>query len=225
MTDLVLTVQGSARAELDPERATLRFTVAADGPDRAPVVTTVAASLATVSETIGSRHSGGAVVTWSIDQLAVSAQRPWTTDGTPAALVHRASASGRVVLESAEQTAELVDALAADPLVTIDALEWTLTDASLARAQTEVRTLAVADAVAKAVVLAAAVGRPGVDAVALADPGMLDGSSGGSGPQPRFEKSMAMAMDAGGSGGFSLRPQLIVIDVAVDARFVAHAAG
>ncbi len=223
MTDLILTVQGTARAELDPERATLRFTVAADGPDRAPVVDAVTASLAAASEVIGSRHKAGAIVDWSVDQLSVTAQRPWTNDGTQAPLVHRASASGRAVLETAAAAAELVDTLAADSAVTIDSLEWSLTDASLARAQSDVRTHAVADALGKAEVLAAAVGRTSVDAVALADPGMLDGSGGGVGPQPRFEKAMAMSMDAGGTG-FSLRPQPIVIDVAVDGRFVARPA-
>jgi uncharacterized protein YggE len=222
MTDLVLTVQGSAHAELDPERATLRFTVAADGPDRSPVVETVTASLASVSDTIGSRATDGAIESWSIDTLSVSAQRPWTNDGTQAALVHRASASGRAVLESPDHAAELVDALAANPLVTIDAVGWSLTDSSLATAQADVRTLAVEDARAKAIVLAVAAGRADVTVIALADPGMLDGSATGPGPQPRFEKAMAMAMDAGGSGGFSLRPQPIVIDVAVDARFVAR---
>ncbi len=222
MTDLILTVQGTARAELDPERATLRFTVTADGPDREPVVKAVTASLAAARELMGSRHGAGSIVSWSIDQLSVTSHRPWTNDGTQAPLVHQASASGRAVLETADSAAELVDALAADSAVTIDSFEWSLTDASLARAHADARTLAVADAVSKAHVLATAVGRAGVDAVALADPGMLDGSSGGVGPQPRLERAMAMSMDARNPGGFSLRPQPLIIDVAVDARFVAR---
>lgn len=226
MTDLILTVQGTARAELEPERATVRFTVAADGPHRGPVVDSVTASLSSAGAALAARHDAqnGPLIAWSVDQLGVTAQRPWTNDGTQAALVHRASASGRAVLSTPIAAAELVDTLAVDPLVTIDAVEWSLTDPALARSQSEVRTRAVADALGKAVVLAAAVGRPGIDAIALADPGMLDGSGGGTGPQPRFEKSMAMAMDAGGAGGFSLRPQPIIIDVAVDARFIARPA-
>ncbi len=226
MTDLILTVQGSARIELAPELATVRFTVAADGPDRAPIIESVTASLGCASTTVAGRHDAeqGPVVEWSVDQLCISAQRPWTNDGTQAALVHRASASGRAVLSSPEATAELVDALITDALVTIDAVEWSLTDATLARTHREVRALAVVAAVDKAEVLAAAVGRSGVDAIAIADPGMLDGSSGTNGPQPRFEKAMSMAMDSGAGGGFSLRPQPIVIDVAADARFIAHPA-
>lgn len=223
MTDLVITVQGSARAELEPERGTLRFTIASDGPDRASVVATVTASLDATAALIAARHAApaGSLVSWSIDQLTVSAQRPWTNDGTQAALVHRASATGRAELTSPAAAAELADDLAADPLVMIDAVEWSLTDDTLARTQAEVRTRAVDEALGKAEVLAAAVSRPEVEALALADPGMLDGSTGPAAP-PRFERAMAMAMDAG--PGFSLRPQPIIIEVAVDARFRARAA-
>jgi hypothetical protein len=49
---------------------------------------------------------------------------------------------------------------------------------------------------------------------------MLDGGGTGGGPQPRFEKAMAMAADMG--GGFSLQPQPIVVESAVDARFSAE---
>lgn len=223
MTPLTLTVQGSARLELTPERATVRFTVAADGPERAAVVDTVTTTLAAVSTLVGDRHDPetGPVLEWSADQVSVSAQRPWTNDGSQAPLVHRASASGRATLTAdAATVAELVDALSAHPSVTIDGLEWSLTDARLASARTEARTLAVGDALGRAQVLAAAVGRSEVVAVALADPGMLDDAAPGPSPMPRAEKMMAMAMDTGG-GGFALRPQPIVIEVAVDARFSA----
>ncbi|MBY0396140.1 MAG: SIMPL domain-containing protein [Thermoleophilia bacterium] len=222
LTPLTLTVQGSALIELESERAVLRFSVAADGPERVAVVDTVTEALSTVSTLIGDRHdaASGPVLDWSADQLAVSAQRPWTTDGSQAPLVHRASASGRATLAAdAANVAELVDALSAHPSVTIDGLEWSLTDARLAAARSEARTLAVGDAVGRAQVLAAAVGRSEVVAVALADPGMLDGAAPGPMPMPRAEKAMTMAMDSG--GGFALRPQPIVIEVAVDARFSA----
>lgn len=223
MTPLTLTVQGSARLELAPERAVLRFSVAADGPERSAVVDTVTAALAAVSTLVGDRHDPetGPALDWSADQVSVSAQRPWTNDGSQAPLVHRASASGRATLAAdAATVAELVDALSAHPSVTIDGLEWSLTDARLASARTEARTLAVGDALGRAQVLAAAVGRSEVVAVALADPGMLDGAAPGPSPMPRAEKMMAMAMDTG-DGGFALRPQPIVIEVAVDARFSA----
>jgi uncharacterized protein YggE len=171
-------------------------------------------------------QSHGPALDWSVDQLTVTAQRPWTNDGSQAAVVHRAAAMGRAVAGSEASpvdpvaVAAVVDALAAEPLAAIDGVEWTLTDASLARARASVRQGAVADALEAAETLASAVGRPRIRVVALADPGMLDGGGTGGGPQPRFEKAMAMAADMG--GGFSLQPQPIVVESAVDARFSAE---
>ena len=75
----------------------------------------------------------------------------------------------------------------------------------------------VADALEAAETLASAVGRPSIQVTALADPGMLDGGGSGGGPQPRFETAMAADM----GGGFTLQPQPIVVEAAVDARFSA----
>lgn len=74
---------------------------------------------------------------------------------------------------------DLVDALAAHESAAIDSLEWSLTDARLAHERAEVRTAAVAEALAKAESLAAAIGFDTVTAVALADAGMLDGGGAG----------------------------------------------
>ncbi len=224
MTALTLTVRGTARAELAPERATVRFTVASDGTDRDAVLEAARTALTRATAVLQS-HAAGATapraLEWSVDQLSISAQRPWTNDGSQAPIVHRASAQGRaVVAGDAAAAADLVDALAADALVTIDGIEWSLTDASLAKARAEVRQRAVADALEAAETLASAVGRPSIRVTALADPGMLDGGGDPGAPQPRFEKAMAFAADAG--GGFTLQPQPIIVEFAVDARFAAE---
>lgn len=220
MTALTLTVRGSARAELAPERATVRFTVASDGPERDAVLEAARGALTRTTAAL-ELHGSGTALEWSVDQLAVSAQRPWTNDGSQAPIVHRASAQGRAVVPGdGAAAAALVDALAADALVTVDGVEWSLNDASLAAARADVRARAVADALEAAETLASAVGRPSIRVTALADPGMLDGGGSGGGPQPRFEKAMAMASDMG--GGFTLQPQPIVVEAAVDARFSAE---
>ena len=227
MTALTLTVRGSARAELAPERATVRFTVSADGAERDAMLEAARTALARTTAALESHAAATAASTtptaaleWSVDQLAVSAQRPWTNDGSQAPLVHRASAQGRAVVPGdGAAAAALVDALAADALVTIDGVEWSLTEATAARARADVRARAVADALEAAETLASAVGRPSIQVTALADPGMLDGGGSGGGPQPRFEKAMAMAADMG--GGFTLQPQPIVVEASVDARFSA----
>jgi uncharacterized protein YggE len=224
MTALTLTVRGSARAELAPERATVRFTVASDGPKRDAVLEAARSALTRTTEALAS-HTAGATapgtLEWSVDQLGVSAQRPWTNDGRQAPIVHRASAQGRAVVGGdAAAAAALVDALAADALVTIDGIEWSLTEATAAQARADVRARAVADALEAAETLASAVGRASIRVTALADPGMLDGGGDGGAPQPRFENAMAFAADAG--GGFTLQPQPIIVEFAVDARLIAE---
>jgi len=106
-----------------------------------------------------------------------------------------------------DAVAEIVDHLAAHELVAIDGLEWTLTDARLEIERHRALARAVAAARAKA--------------EALADPGMLDGSGGGVAPMPRLERAMAMSAQHDGTG-FSLRPEPIIIELAVDARFSAR---
>ena len=225
--ETVITVQGAAWADVEPEQCILRFTIATDGPERAPVVERVTASLDAVSATIAALQDAGPVTRWSSDRVHISAQRPWNNDGTPTPLMHHASVSGLAVVSDVHAVADLVDALAVHETVAIDSLEWSLTDARLAHERSEVRTRAVADALEKAEVLTAAIGLGSATAVALADPGMLDGGGSGGGPgggpSPRMEKSMMMAMDArGGGGSLPLRPEPIRVEAAFDARFTAR---
>lgn len=223
MSETVITVQGSARSELPPEQAVLRFTISADGPERGPVLQSVTTTVDSVSASLAALHGdGGPVSRWSTDRVSVASHRPWTNDGTLAPLVHQASASGRVTIGMIDAVSEIVDALAAHEHLAIESLEWSLTDARLELEQRDVRARAVAAARAKAEVLAESAGLASVTPLALADPGMLDGSGGGPVPMPHLERAMAMAAMPHGDAGFSLRAEPIVIDVAVDARFSAR---
>lgn len=222
MSETIITVHGSARSELRPERAIVRFTVAADGPERASVVASVTDASTAIAAVIDARFDAqaGPVTAWSADRVAVTSHRPWTNDGSTAALVHRASVSGQATVSEVDEVSGLIGALVEHDLVAIDGIEWALTDARLELETREARTRAVADARAKAEVLATAIGLGSLTTLALADPGMLDGGTEHPAPLPRLER--AMAMDARGDGGLSLRPEPIVIDVAVDARFSAR---
>lgn len=223
MTDTIITVQGSARAEYAPERAVLSFTLAADGTEREAVVTAVAAALERVSIALRERHDSqsGPITAWSTDRVAVAGQRPWSGTGEQLPLVHRASVSGRVTVSGLDSLPELVDALAAEELATIDGIEWMLGEGRRTSVLTEVRSRAVKDAVTKATVYAQSIGLGSVHALALADPGMLGDPGPGGIPQPRMSR-VAMTMTDAPSPGFSLRPEPIVVEAAVDARFAAR---
>lgn len=223
MTETVITVQGTARAEYAPERGILNFTIAADGPDRSDAVERVTAALDRISAVVTERYDAqaGPVTAWSADRVSVTAQRPWTNDGTSAAIVHRAEVRGRATVTGLDALPELVEALVADELVTIEGLEWSLTEGRRTSALTEVRSRAVKDAVTKATVYAQSIGLGSVSAIALADPGMLGDPGAGGAPLPRIERVAMIATDSR-AGAFSLRPEPIVVEVAVDARFVAR---
>ncbi len=220
MTETIITVQGTAWAELAPERCEVRFSVTAEGAERAEVVAQSTETMDAVRTHLTEFEQRGAVTRWSVDRVTVTSQRPWTGDGTRAPIEHRASVSGLARLHDADEVSALVDALATHELVQVEAVDWSLDDEKLDSALAEVRRRAVGDALRKAEDFAAALGLGSVTALALADPGMLDGSGSGA-PTPRFEKAM-MAMDARGGGGFSLQPALLRLEAAVDARFSAR---
>lgn len=224
MTETIITVQGTARSELAPEQALVRFMVSADGPERVPVVAAVTERLADIATDVEALLDpvAGPVTRWSVDQVVVTAHRPWTSDGSPAALVHQASVAGRATVTDVDALSRIVEALSMRELVTIDALQWSVTDTRLEAEHCEVRARAVAEARAKAEVLATAAGLSTLTPLALADPGMLDGSGGGVVPFPRMERATMMAAEASGPPGLSLRPEPIVVEVAVDARFSAR---
>ncbi|MFP5289717.1 MAG: SIMPL domain-containing protein [Actinomycetes bacterium] len=81
MTETVITVQGTARAEYAPERGILIFTIAADGPDRADAVDRATAALDRVSTAIAARHDAhaGPVTAWSADRVSVRRRVPGRT--------------------------------------------------------------------------------------------------------------------------------------------------
>ena len=85
---------------------------------------------------------------------------------------------------------------------------------------TEVRSRAVKDAADKARVFAQAIGLGQVNAVAIADPGMLGVSGSGPAPSPKIMRAAAM-YDGGGDAGLDFTPEDIEVSASVDARFEA----
>jgi uncharacterized protein YggE len=82
----------------------------------------------------------------------------------------------------------------------------------------EARRRAVENAVAKATVYATSLGLSTVRPIALSDPGMLgDGSAPVQPPQPLFARAASDTSNA----SLTLKPEEIVIQVQVHARFAA----
>lgn len=219
MTEIIITVRGSAWAEHTPERARVAFTISTRGPERAPVTEQASSAMTVVRDLVERRHdaSRGPVTRWSMDALTVSSDRHWVRDDEHE-IVHRARVSGEIEVSELDALAGLLDDLTAVPAVNIDGIDWSLTEARELEATESVRQAAIADALGKATSYAAALGHHTVIATAIADPGMLGVGGGGS---PRTERAMAMSV-GGGAPSFELRPEPIVVEASVDARFSAR---
>ena len=220
MTDI--TVRGSFSAFRSPERATVHATISYEGPAMEPVYERVARDLEAVKATIAPlADPDGAVTSWSAEQLRTWSNRPWNKDGRQLPLVHHVSVG--VTVEFGDFTALSAwvgGHVASTEGFRVTNVEWTLTRAHREDLVLEVRNGAVQDAVTRAQQYADALGLGVIRPVAVADAGMLAGTSsstgGPGGPQLR-----AMAGIGGAAPEVELMPQDIEVSVQVDARFVA----
>jgi uncharacterized protein YggE len=227
MTGTIITVQGEHSAWYPAERATVRAAVHAFGAKREPVFARALAAAETLRSQIEPMvdKDAGPVTWWSSDRVSVWSERPWNNEGKQLPLVYHASLDVTAKFKDFDALSRWVEGAAVIEDVTIAFVTWDLTEATKTSANTEVRSRAVKDAVAKASVFAQAVGLAKVSAIAIADPGMLgDQGSGGGYPQPAMMKSAmrGAAFDAQASAPqLQLKPEEIAITSVVDARFTA----
>ena len=83
MDETVISVQGSASAWHEAERATVSISVAHDGPKREPVFAAATAAADRVTAALRELHNpdSGPVTRWSSDRVSVWSERPWNADG------------------------------------------------------------------------------------------------------------------------------------------------
>jgi uncharacterized protein YggE len=218
----VITVQGSFTAWYPAERATVRLTVAFDGAKRDTVLSAASRAVQTVTASITHLHDPDAgPVTWfSCDRIRVWAQRPWNNEGKQLAPVHHAAINVTAKFKDFDALAEWIGQIAGVDGVQVNGIDWTLTDARRTSVTTEVRSRAVKDAADKASVFAQAIGLGQVNAIAIADPGMLGVNGSGPAPAPMMMRAAAVH-GGGGEGSLDFTPEDIEVSASVDARFEA----
>jgi uncharacterized protein YggE len=218
----VITVQGSFTAWYPAERATVRLTVAFDGAKRDSVLSAASRAVQTVTASIKELHDPDAgPITWfSSDRIRVWAQRPWNNDGKQLAPVHHAAITVTAKFKDFDALAEWIGQIAGVDGVQVNGIDWTLTDARRTSVTTEVRSRAVKDSADKARVFAQAIGLGQVNAIAIADPGMLGVSGSGPAPAPMMMRAAAVH-GGGGEGSLDFTPEDIEVSASVDARFEA----
>ncbi|MEV7609243.1 SIMPL domain-containing protein [Microbacterium sp. NPDC089320] len=223
MSEVTITVRGEHEARVAPERATIRVSVRADGPDRAEVVDRVMHLAEPVRESITARRETGVVVDWSSKQLSVRAERPWSAEGKRLAPVYYASVDLTATFAEASELSVWVSDVSAWDGVEVGWVNWHLTPETSSRVEREVAAHAVAVAVARAQAYATALGLGAIAPVEIADAGLI--APAPVQPFPGAPKMRAaMMQESGDASGPSMdyEPDEIVISATVEARFLAR---
>lgn len=221
MSDVTVTVRGEHEARLAPERATVRVTVRAEGPERASVVDHAMRLAEPVRSSIVGRVDAGSALEWSSTRLAVRAERPWNADGKRLAPVYYATIDFTATFAETSELSVWVSDIAAWDGVEVGGVDWHLTPATRVRVEREVAAQAVGVAVTRAEAYAAALGLREVTPVEIADTGLLTAVS--SAPEALLGKSRgAVAFAADVAPAMEYEPQDIVLTATVEARFLAR---
>ncbi|GAA2027446.1 SIMPL domain-containing protein [Agromyces tropicus] len=214
-----IAVTGRAEERIDPELGAVALTVTSNGGDRDRVLHAVRVAHERLLAGIRDLDGAGSLESWSAGQLRVWSRRPFNSDGRQLPLVHQAAAQLEVVFRDLDALGAWVGPASSSEEITVDGVDWRLTDATRARVQETAQRAAVADAVRKARVYAEALGLSAPAPVELADHGMLSEQ-----PMPKAHQAVAVrgfAMEAGGPPAPELAPATLVVEASVDARFTA----
>lgn len=219
MSQVTFTVSGHHALLLPPERALLHLTITHEGsaPDR--VYADTAGTHRRLTSLLTELHDpdAGPVRRWSSGQIRTWSHRPWSQDGRQLPVVHDAAVDLRVRFSDFARLSDLVAAVNGWSGVTIEQVEWTVTDTTRASAVREARAAAVRDAMDKATEYAAALGLGAVRAIEVADVGMLRGVLARDIAPHALRAEAGVASDG---PAVEFRPDDIEISVGVDARFV-----
>lgn len=219
MTALEVVVRGHARRKYAAERATVAVAASLDDAERTDVYRRAVALQDRLITDLRELNAGGAVNTWTSDQVRVFSYRPYAKNGK-AQLRFRVDIRVEAEFKDFEQLSTFLDRWAVEDGVQIGTIDWDVTEQNREAYEAELRQEAVRNAAIKARAFAEAAGRGEVTAVQLADPGMLQAQAEYGAP-----RAMAMAAPAGMPGGgptLDLSPDDITIGAAVDAKFVAE---
>lgn len=224
VSEVEITVRGTARQFHPAERATVHARVVLEGPDARAVYAAVTSGAEQVAASIAPLHDPehGPVTWWASQDVRTWARRPWHQEGRQLPLVHHAAVDVRVKFRDFNRLGAWLGDMAEVRGFRVDQVEWALTAVRRQALLAAARQSAVQNALEKAQAYADAAGLGRVQARALADAGML-----GQGLHPDEPAGSAYLRTAAASaedeGGLRLVPEDIEIAAAVDARFAVEA--
>lgn len=220
-----ITVLGTHRVSLKPERATLFLTAGFEGDNPEPVLEAASGLVARLTGEIRAlRDAQPSPVTWhAVLPIRTRTWRPYNNQGKTVPPRHAASAELQVKFRDFDALARFVAAIGGREGLTIGRVEWALTEITRERIQAAVLAEAVANARARALTIARAAGASDVVAVEIADPGLLRGETGGGGaPMPVAAARMAAAAGSP-PDAVEVSPEDVETQASVHARFISVA--
>ncbi|AXE38197.1 hypothetical protein JS278_01014 [Acidipropionibacterium virtanenii] len=223
MAFMIITVKGTFTLSLPAERGTVRLTSGAEGDDRAVVTRAATGTTEELRYQLVDLEESGAATWYSVGAQTTQAWRPYNSEGIVMPIRYRTSSAIEVKFADFSALSRWGTRWAETRGLSVDEVEWTLTEKTRDRVADEVLTGAVRDATHRAEVLAKAAGQQTPRALAVADPGLLNDVSAvapGGDLEPAGYRARAMAA-TGAPGGESVKlsPADIAVSATVHARF------
>ena len=149
---VTVTVRGAFSVLRPPERATIFFAVSVERPHQQAAYAAAADSASIVSGRLLEQldPERGPVTSWSSDQVRTWASRPWNNEGTQLPPVHHAQVNFQATFSDFGRLSDWVGSTSEVVGLTIDRVEWSLSEANRDTLTREVRVAAVRDARDKA---------------------------------------------------------------------------
>jgi len=216
-----ITVAGTGTASLKPERATVHLSAGFEGPDpQTSLARTTDLVRRLADQIIRFEATRPSPTTWSaVLPIRTRSWRPYSDKGNLTPLVYAAVAQVQVKFRDFGALARFVDDWGGEEGVTLQSVQWALTEATRQEQERRVLAQAVSQARDRARVVAAAADAGDVRFLEVADPGLLGGERPGA-PQPlAMSARPAAAAAMGGGGPVELAPEDIEVSAVVHARF------
>ena len=215
-----ITVVGHAHASFPPERATLRMRLGVEGSDKQAALehtTFLVQGFATVVDQL--KDMDPSPTTWSsVAPIGTRSWRPWSQDGTVLPTRHSADCAVQLKFRDFHALARFIDQWGGRSGVSVDGVEWSLTQDRQRMEEDNVLAEAVVQAHTRATTMAHAAGEQSVRFLELADEGLLAENLDSS-ASPRMMGAALRMGSAPDSDGITIEPEDVELDVTVHARF------
>ncbi len=216
---VAISVAGEATRWVRAERGVARVSVQHEHEDRATAVQATAAVHAELAGEAEAHVRSGAATRWQTEQVWVSTIQRYLKDSDTSIPIQVARVSLIVRFSDWDALSDWVSDVAGRDGVSVDGVDWVLTEAKERAVRSAVRVDAVHDARTRASAYAGAIGHERISLEALYEPGLRPSGgsdSGGGFAGPRMMK----ASFADSSAMIELTPPELEVTASISADFV-----